>query len=95
MLKFIVPVQTGVKILKCHLWRYSKLFQLKQMDTLSIGNELYSLFKHQWFITPDNMVTYIPEEKYYLVMIFMGNIMPQQKSRSDSGNDLATIIHEA
>lgn len=83
----------GVKILNA-IYGDIPIIPVKTNDTLSIGKRTLQFIQAPMVHWPDNMVTYIPEEK----ILFSNDIYGQHYATAklfDSGNDLATIIHEA
>lgn len=83
----------GVKILNA-IYGDLPIVPVKTNDTLSIGKRTLKFIQAPMVHWPDNMVTYIPEDK----ILFSNDIFGQHYATSriiDSGNDLATVIHEA
>ena len=83
----------GVKILNA-IYGELPIVPVKTGDTLSIGRRTLQFIQAPMVHWPDNMVTYIPEDK----ILFSNDIFGQHYATGklfDSGNDLPTILHEA
>lgn len=84
----------GVKILKAIYGENLPIVPVKTNDTLSIGKRTLTFYQAPMVHWPDNMVTYIEEEK----MLFSNDIFGQHFATSnlmDSECDLDTILFEA